>query len=301
MRTVQVAAFRRARLGLLCALSFAVPACYGEPRLPDVAEDSATTPPAAAPVPVPPARQGNPPPSDPGAQRLRMQQLALLLDRLGPQGDGVAPEARAGASAWREAELAKMFEIGTACCEAGSAPCRECLSAVAARNLPADELWPLLGSFMGALRVRAEDGIVALGTSLLLRPDGLTRDRAFRVAIGSGGARRGEPDPEARRASSIPLSPREGDPVWIVFEQPAACAELQADLKGPDRAGRFDLLAQPRCPPAPPEDVPVLRANRVVWAFFAGELAGSGFSLWVGGDQPLLTVRPRPEAPPVRP
>ncbi len=276
-------------------------ACYGEPQLPEPAASPEPQPEAAtsADVSVEPERQGGPAEEAPGSQDARLHELAEVLQRLGPQGDETAREQRNGAASWRAAELEKLLEVTETCCAAGSAPCRACLAQVAAHGLPADELWKLMGRFLGDLRPRAEDGMVTLGASLLLRDNGVTRDRAFRVAVGSGAARRGDEDAGLRRGATIPMRPAEGERVLFVVEQPAHCPNVTVDLKGPTPAGRWDLDFDADCPePAQqPEDLTVLRAKRAVWAFDAGPLPSSGFSLWLGGEQPLIEVKPTGTGP----
>lgn len=290
---------------VLVAALLLLAACYGEPRLPDPMEpgsETATQREDAAPSPEP-IRQGEPASPDPGAQAHRMEELTRLLDRLGRQGDETPTEARDGAATWRPSELEKLAELCEACCKAGSAPCRDCLGTVAERDLPADELWPLMGRFLGELRPRAGDGTATLGASLLLRDNGVTRDRAFRVATGSGAARRGQPDAEDRRGSTVPISPEEGERVLFVVEQPSSCPNAAVDLKGPTAAGRWDLDFAPDCPePAEqPDDITVLRATRAVWAFDAGPLPATGFQLWTGGEAPLVEVSPPAAGPLAKP
>jgi hypothetical protein len=275
--------------------------CYGEPRLPEPGGTVEQT----LPVTQPPApdRQGVPSFDEPGAQDHRMQELTGVLDRLGSPDDTTASEARDGAATWRPSELGKLNELCELCCRSGSAPCRQCLGAVADARLPADELWPLEGRFLQDLRPWAEDAAVTLGTSLLLRDNGVTRDRAFRIIVGSGAALRGEPDSAERRASTVPRVPAEGERVWLVVEQPAPCPNVSTDLKGPTAAGRWDLDISPACPePAVlPDDLADLRATRIVWAFDAGPLSTQGLQLWVGDDAPLIEVKSPAPGPIAKP
>ena len=285
---------------ILAVLLLLLAGCYGEPQLPELPAEGVLS--RAEPAAEQP-RQGEPSSEETGAQTRRMGSLAGVLDRLGSPDEASAPEARDGAATWRSSELEKMVEIVQECCRSGSAPCRQCLSTVAERSLPADELWPIEGRFLQDLRPYAEDGAVTLGASLLLRPNGVTRDRAFRVVVGSGAAVRGEPDEEERRASVIPRQPAEGERVLIVVEQPAHCPNATADLKGPTPAGRWDLDLVRACPDPVelPDDIADLRATRVVWAFDAGPLPSSGFQLWTGGAAPLIEVKPPAPGPLAKP
>lgn len=277
-------------------------ACYGDPRLPDAGTEApeVSTSPTTT---LAPPRQGEPADPDPGAQAHRVEALVGVLARLGPQGDETPPDQRNGAASWRASELEKLAELCEGCCQAGSAPCRECLDVVASADLPADELWTLMGRFLGDLRPSARDGAMTLGASLLLRDNGVTRDRAFRVAVGSGAAQRGEPDLGERRGATVPHAPEEGERVLFVVEVPAHCPNVKADLKGPTAAGRWDLDVAPDCPEPEdqPEDLTVLRASRAVWAFDAGALPATGFALWTGGEAPLIEVRPPPAGPVAKP
>jgi hypothetical protein len=284
------------RSAALLALVLLLPACYGDPGLPgDPPDETASTDDEAADPAAAGDRQGHPTHHDPTAQAGRIEELRAALNKLGDSAPDSEPDSRDGAASWRAAELAKVGELCQACCEAGSAPCRACLDEVVARKPPADELWSLYGLFMGALRPRAEDGAAVLAADLLLRPDPTTRDRAFRLAVGSGAARRGQPDASDRRASTIPIHPREGDRVVVIVELPASCPKVVTELKGPDGAGRIDLELALDCPE--PEAMPIdepsdLRATRAVWAFDVGPLPASGLHLFAGEEAPLLDLSP---------
>ena len=135
----------------------------------------------------------------------------------------------------------------------------------------------------------------------MTREDAVARDIAFRIAVGSGAARRGQADDDGRRATTIPLRPRVGEPVWIVFEWLAACRDIQMEAKGPDRNGRIDLIPTDPCPEvkAPPGEM-VPPAIRAVWASKVDALPEVGLSVWMpGGSRALVAVEPRVvEAPP---
>lgn len=275
--------------------------CYGSPTLEGARTDPATPPPSDATAPGAPVstadRGGMPvtPGTGPTAQASRLDELAGVLDRLESIDPQMPKNERPGAGRWRAAELEKLIEIVRGACAAGPGACRATLTPVADAHLPADEIWPLYSEFLAGLRPRAEEGTATLGRELLLRPEAVVRDRAFRLAVGSGAAVRGAPDAEGRRAALIPIHPGEGEPVLFVIEMPAACNRLTAASKGPiDSSGRLDVTFSVDCPEVDPADADggtVPRAPRVVWAVDAGPLPASGLTLWIdGGAEPLLTV-----------
>jgi len=280
---------------LLLTLSLALGGCYGKPELPTSdgvdSTDAAADEPTPAPVDEPP-RGGRPSVDDgtPSTAEARAEQLESVLHKLtGP----TTLEAR-------EAELAKLNELVVAGCMAGGAACRATLREVVDANLPDADLWPLYGEFLGSLRPRAGEAADVLGRALLLSDDPATRDRAFRLAVGTGAARRGQPDEEKRRATTIPIQPREGERVLIVVEQVSPCGDIGVDLKGPDSHGRVDLDLQLRCEPVvepEPGETWIPTATRAVWAFDAGELTAAGIELWMAGaEEALLQVRPAASA-----
>lgn len=272
--------------------------CYGDPKLDPVTPDAAPdqTP---EPTPTAPPRGGAPSTGDgPTAQGARVEQIGEILTKLGHSDEGAPPESRDGAATWRPAELEKLAELTAGCCRAGPSSCTAGLEPIAAANLPADEIWNLYGSFLGELRPRATEGVGVLGRALLLRNNGAVRDRAFRVAVGAGATRRGQPDDEKRRATTIPLAPKVGESVLFVVEQVSPCHTVLTDLKGPDSRGRIDLEFRTDCPPEPEPEEGIARAARAVWAFDAGPLPVSGFELWMkDGERPLASAA----APPVPP
>ncbi len=231
------------------------------------------------------------------AQETRVAEIGLVLAKLEAIDPDTPKDRRPGAGQWRAAELEKLAELVGRSCDVGPGACRGALEPIATARLPADELWELYGQFLGPLRPRAEEGVAVLGRELMLRDQPIVRDRAFRLAVGSGAAVRGEPGgPDGEhRASAVPQHAGLGEPVLVVVERVASCDKIVPDLKGPDAAGRFDLDFALDCPepePPPPDSEPI--AARVVWAFDAGPLPESGLSLWIRGsdEAPLLTVAP---------
>ncbi len=274
--------------------------CYGSPTLEGVQTEpeAASDPEATTPMSTE-NRGGAPVIGEPSAtaQGDRSAELAGVLERLESIDPSTPKNERPGEGLWRTAELEKLAELVGAACGVGAGACRAMLEPIAAAHLPADEIWPLYSLFLSDLRPRGEEGAATLGKELLLRPEAVVRDRAYRLAVGAGAAVRGQPDEEGRRASILPTHPGLGEPVLFVIEQPAACNTLTAGLKGPaDSSGRLDVEFAVDCPdmePLEPEGGMTPRAPRIVWAFDAGPLPASGFALWMAGaDEPILAVAP---------
>jgi len=84
-------------------------------------------------------------------------------------------------------------------------------------------------------------------------------------------------------------------------EHSAPCTEVQAEVKGPDPAGRIDIKPSSPCEgaadPETTEFVP--RAIRYVYTHKIDAFPASGISLWVDNEEaPLLRVTPaRPPDP----
>ena len=232
------------RYRLLIVAFALLPGCYGDPTLPTAdevpAEVASAEPGTPSEAPVVAERGGRPSSGDEPAQTRRIQELGAILTKLGPATPGSSPASRPGADSWRPAELEKLTELCEACCAAGGGPCAACLGEVADAELASDEIWSLMGLFLGVLRPRAAEGAATIGRRLLLDDVGAIRDRAFRVIVGSGAARRGQPDSDKRRATSVPIAPRVGEPVLVVVEQVSSCPHVVADAKGPDSSGRVD-------------------------------------------------------------
>ena len=262
-----------------------LPACYGALEAPDVAppEPEAVTPDDR---PELPSAAGS------GEAGAALSQLGPVLTKLATEER--APARRPGAGAWRSAELQKLAELTVQLC--GGAGCGEAMNQVAAAQIPGDELLPLLGRFMGPLKSQAETGFTTLGRRLLTDPVGTTRDRAFRMAIGAGVTRRGDPDGSERRAALVPQSPKPGAAVVLLVELGAVCPEVDATFKGPDDSGRIDLDLRADCegvePPTPGADgLPVTR--RAVWGHGIDAMTENGVSIWLtGADAPLLDYTP---------
>ena len=68
-------------------------------------------------------------------------------------------------------------------------------------------------------------------------------------------------------------------------------------MQGEEQGARERRKVGADQPAQQPEDLTVLRAKRAVWAFDAGPLPSSGFSLWLGGEQPLIEVKPTGTGP----
>ena len=261
----------------------------------DALDAPTTAPPLDAPAPAPPAeRPVGPSAAGTGASAATLAQLGPVLARL--ETDVAGSAARPGAEEWRPAELQKLRELAMQLCGAGAPSCRAAMVQISAAQIPGDELLTLLGSFMGALRSHAEVGFGTLGRRLLTDPVGRTRDLAFRMAVGSGLTRRGEPDADGRRATLVPASPPVGDPAVLLVEIKAICNEVTAQQKGPDLHGRIDLVLRPACDGQPepeigPDGFP--RAVRAVWAVALDALPDEGVVVHVdGGVEPLLQWRP---------
>jgi hypothetical protein len=288
---------RLAGIGLTAVLVVATLHCRPSPPAPDPATPAPVTivPTAIAPVIEERSRPGDEPPE---IQAGRLADAIAILKRVCPADPG---DERPGAGTFRAAELEKLSELVSAACRGADAPCGELLREVADCGLPFEEddgvtsLRAIYGLFLGPLRGRAHIAAATLGTSLLEREDGKVRDIAFRIAVGSGAARRGQEDAEGRRATTIPLRPRVGEPMWVVFEWMAPCNDIQMQVKGPDVHGRMDLAPTDPCPePAvnPTELMP--RAIRAVWAGRVDELTEAGLAVWMpGADRPLVAVTPR--------
>jgi hypothetical protein len=246
-----------------------------------------------------------------------MAELAPVLARLGHARETLPAAGRPGAGDFRPAELDKAREILETSCAASGPACAETARAIAALALPSDEAIPLYARFLGPIRPQAELGAALLGAPLLLHPNPEVRDRAFRIAVGSGAAARGEPDRLGRRAATIPRRPKPGEPTVVVLERVQTCAALDGDWKGPDAAGRVDVHLRGTCPdetldpdagPIAPglrdEDLPfqmkdeplqTVRAARGVWAFRVDAFPQSGLAIFCDGEaaeRPLLQVPP---------
>ncbi len=203
-------------------------------------------------------------------------------------------------SSWRVPELEKVKELLLSCCKGNGQECQRCVAPIAREDLTPDELWPLIGPFLGPLRPHARVGFLALGGPLLTHKDGGVRDRSYRMAVGAGVSRRGQPDGMHRRASSVPLVPRLGEPLWLIVEQLSPCPALSGDVKGPDSSGRLDVALTDHCSPEDWREVTSAfppRATRGVWGIAVDALPMGGLSLWMAGaEQPLLKVRDGLEA-----
>ncbi len=228
-------------------------------------------------------------------QQSRVKDAISALEKLGGATDADPPESRPGAETFRSAELDKLGELVAGACRGADPPCREILEAIADANLPFDEVRGIYGRFLDELKPRAHIAASTLGGSLLTREHGKTRDIAFRIAVGSGAARRGQPDDDGRRATTIPLRPRVGEPLWVVFEWMAPCNDIQMQMKGPDQHGRIDLVPRDPCPPAPEDPTRLVpRAIRAVWATRLDALPEVGLTVWLpDADRPLVAVTPR--------
>ncbi|MBN93532.1 MAG: hypothetical protein CL928_05580 [Deltaproteobacteria bacterium] len=182
-----------------------------------------------------------------------------------------------------------------ACCWTGPDNCSQCLDRVAASQRSAGDLWPTLGRFLGPLRDQAELGIEGLGSSLLADGAGTTRDRLFRMAVASSRTRRGPADEQGYRATTLPLVPRAGAPLWLLVEFPAPCPECRGTVTSPDEQGRMDLELSFDCPNANLktsfEVMP--GASRAVWAHRLDVMPAGALTLHIHGNQePLLRAEP---------
>lgn len=250
------------------------------------AKDSAST--------RPPGRLATGPETGPSKSSLAAT-IKVITGRLSRQARQKSTSEPGKDNSWRAPELEKLKELLTSCCDSDADSCQRCIAPIAREKLPADELWPLIGQFLGPLRPHAELGFLALGGPLLVHQSGEVRDRVYRMAVGSGVSRRGQPDKKNRRASTVPLVPRVGEPLWILVEQLSPCPAMSADVKGPDRSGRLDVALTDHCSPeqwtAIANEFPP-RATRGVWGIAIDALPMGGLSLWMSGsDQPLLKVR----------
>jgi len=259
--------------------------CYGQLEAPDVAQP--------LPAEVPTERPAAPSVAGTGATGGALADLAPILKKLAT--DQAEKDKRPGSESWRTGELDKLQELTLQLCGSGGPACRRVLTDLSASGVPGDELLPLLGRFMGPLRPHAELGFSTLGRHLLTSPDGHTRDIAFRMAVGAGVTRRGDPDEEFRRATLVPQSPAEGEPAVVLVEIKAICPEVTAIVKGPDDRGRIDVELEPDCEGMPepkpgPDGFP--RAVRAVWSLPLDALTEFGTSVWiVGSGEPLLSYR----------
>ena len=287
-------------LGLVLLLS-----CYPDPSFPDVEPAADGTDRTARPDAVgSPAPSPTTPPSHDQvtAQSKRRQDVLLQIERVGASAE-IARSKRPGADEWRPVELEKLTEIVTTCCSASEVACRDCLEALSHAPLASDEIWAIYSAFLGPLRDRATAGVEVLGAKLLQDQEGRVRDRALRVAVGSGVLRRPEESEGGFRVSTLPRSPAVGESVLIIVEKSAPCTEVTAEVKGPDSAGRVVLDPSSRCPGATEaegdgEFVP--KATRYVLTHRVEALPTAGLSIWLArGTAPLLRVVPsRPaEAP----
>jgi hypothetical protein len=227
-----------------------------------------------------------------GAQAKRREDVEKQIERLGSSA-GIPRNKRSGAEDWRALELEKLREIVTSCCRASEVACRDCLAPLAGLALAPDELWAIYAAFLDPLRNRATAGVEVLGAALLQHPEGRIRDRAFRIAVGSGVSSRSEPSPEGFRITTLPRAPRGGEPVLIILEHSARCTEVKGEVKGPDAAGRIDLDPQEQCPepdePTPTAFMPI--AIRYVFTHRIEAMPDSGLDIWLAeGKAPLLRV-----------
>ena len=224
--------------------------------------------------------------------------LGRVIDRLGRGSAQQDVESRPGAMEWRAKELEKLNEVVTSICAAGSAGCKDGLSRLVGAELPPAELRSTLALFMGPLRPLAETGFSVLGGPILSSKDAKSRDLAYRIAVGAGVTRRGEPDENNLRVALVPQTPRPGVPVVIVVELPSPCPQVRTEHKGPDVNGRVDIRIAPNCsdaeePKLGPEGFP--QPARAVWGMRIPELPEAGISVWAyGAEAPLLEYRPAP-------
>ena len=282
------------------------PACYDESPMPAASTEAAVAAPAGdttRPSPGAPSQKATATAStiaaadaaDPAMMDTWAATIRVITGRLSRNARQQSTTTADLNPSWRAPELEKLQELLTSCCSGASAICQACIAPIAREQLPADELWPLIGQFLGPLRPHAQMGFLALGAPLLTHSDGEVRDRVFRMAVAAGVSRRGQPDDQNRRAASVPLVPRVGQPTWLVIEQLSPCPRLRADVKGPDRSGRIDVALEDQCSPkdwAVVADAFPPRATRGVWGVAVGPLPMGGLDLWMSdADQPLLQVR----------
>ena len=267
-------------------LAVLLTACYGKPELPDVPLRPGAPPPVDASLP-----RDTPQPR-PLPQAQRAQQIAGVLARLSEPTERPAPE-RDGAVSWRAAELEKLHELMIACCQNEAGPCRACTEQIGAAQLPADEVWPLAGRFLGPLQPRAVAGLPPLLMRFLNSESAPARDRAYRLLVGARVMRRGQIDESGHSAATLPARPAIGEPVWVVVERIAPCGEGRASFKGPDPTGQLDVLIEPECAEVEVEEgVLVPRVHRIVGALHLPAFPASGLRVHApGGLAPVLTVR----------
>jgi hypothetical protein len=276
--------------------------CYPDPTFPDVepaadeSDGSASAVGSPAPSSAAPTRN-----DERTTQSKRRQDVVLQIERVGASA-GVARSKRPGAGEWRPVELEKLAEIVTACCSASDLACRDCLAPLSHAALATDEIWAIYGAFLGPLRNRASAGVGVLGAKLLQAKEGQVRDRALRVATGSGVLPRPEESEDGFRVSTLPRSPAVGESVLIIVEKSAPCSEVTAEVKGPDGTGRVVLDPSSRCPGAAEDESTgefVPKATRYVLTHRVEALPAAGLNIWLaGGKAPLLRVVPSrpPEA-----
>lgn len=282
-------------LPLVLASSLGLLGCYPEP-IPsspsEVAETSKleSSGPAGAPSSDSTSRPGAPA-LDQTAQTQRVAQIGKLLERLGPSA-GVPRGKRAGAEDWRAVELEKLGEVVLDCCTQSDVACRGCLAPLTEGSCAPDELWPIYGRFLGPLAGRAAAGVDVLGSALLQDKDGVVRDRAFRVAVGSKVMTRGLPSEDGYRIATLPRTPRAGQPALIVLERAALCTEARMEVKGPDSSGRIDLQPVSDCPDSPEaEGEFVPKALRYVLSHRLASFPASGLLVHVAkSEEPILHV-----------
>jgi hypothetical protein len=263
--------------------------CYGKPELPDV------PPSAAAPATVDATVPRATPMPQPGAQARRTEQLAAVLARLAEPDARPAPQ-RDGAATWRPAELEKLHELLVEACTAGAGPCVAATRQVAAAALPADEIWPLAGRFLGPARPHAEAALPPLIERFLGAPDSEDRDRAYRLLVGAGVVHRGQLSATGHAAATLPARPVAGEPAWLIVERIAPCDSARASFKGPDPRGRIDAVIEPDCPPAQAQDegeaVLIPRVHRYVATLRLPAFPASGLQIFEpNAPDPVLVAR----------
>ncbi len=270
--------------------------CYSDPDLSALLEPSPTPTAEAAPAAAP-AR-----PDVPEADLGRwLTDLRAGADRL--RTDEPSASKRPGADSWRTPELDKLAELVTMCC--GTAACARCLEPIAAAELPVDELWPVLRLFLTKLKPQAQAGVEGLAVPTMLRVDHRTKDRIFRLAVGSGGARRGQPNAASQRISWVPLQPLAGEPLVLIGEMSAPCPVARSSLKGPDASGRVDLDFGFDCPPVPElseGELPDPKASRAIEAWPLAALPEGGLTVWLADqEEPAAVITPAPGLKPLPP
>jgi hypothetical protein len=274
--------------------------CYPDPTFPEVEPDLTESAESGRDVQTAPPIQKERRDTSHSSQELRHLDIQRQLERIGASA-GLPRPKRPGADEWRPVELEKLTEIVTSCCSTSDIACRGCLGPLTEAKLASDELWEVYGAFLGPLQDQASAGVEVLGAALLQHPEGLVRDRALRVAVGSGVLPRPEESAAGYRGYTLPRYPRAGEPALIIVEHSAPCTEVQAEVKGPDPAGRIDLeLSSPCEGAADPETTEfVPKATRYVYTHRVDAFPTSGVSLWIDkGEAPLLRVTPvRPPDP----